>query len=387
MKIINAHVFLDGVFQDISVSFNDRIITALDDPFEDEIIDGKGCFLYAGIIDPHCHGAYLRSFRRDPGYTSMGTHQQQIRDLLALLPQSGVTSVFPTLSGDDFEAIRESIITMRNMKDSCRGAEILKYHLEGTYVTLDRYVYPGRPGPDTKHTDWLVSDRYDDIALISAAPEAEGALPWIDYVVSKGVMPELCHSKATADEVRIAADHGMLMADHLFNGLPVMHHRISGPNEGVLLDDRIRIQINTDGYHVNPVWVRLAIRVKGLKNCIGITDLQACAGLSDGIHQLDDGSILEVRDGFGYRPDGHIKGGNSVMNEMMRRARDVCGLTMEEVGSLFAENTAEILGIKDRGKIERGRKSDLVLMDRDYNVLLTIINGRVFYRNPAYDLY
>ncbi|MBQ1523287.1 MAG: amidohydrolase family protein, partial [Erysipelotrichaceae bacterium] len=67
-------------------------------------------------------------------------------------------------------------------------------------------------------------------------------------------------------------------------------------------------------------------------------------------------------------------------NVMMRRARNIVGLSREEVGSLYAESPAKCLNITDRGKIEVGRKSDLVLMDDDYQVYTTIIDGKVFYQ-------
>ena len=56
------------------------------------------------------------------------------------------------------------------------------------------------------------------------------------------------------------------------------------------------------------------------------------------------------------------------------------GFSREEIGLIFSENAARALNIKDRGKIEVGRKSDLVLMDDDYNVDMTIIDGKIFYQ-------
>ena len=63
----------------------------------------------------------------------------------------------------------------------------------------------------------------------------------------------------------------------------------------------------------------------------------------------------------------------------MYKARNLVGLTKEEVGSIFTENVAGCLGIKDRGKIEVGRRSDFVIMDDEYNVIKTILKGKVVY--------
>ena len=53
---------------------------------------------------------------------------------------------------------------------------------------------------------------------------------------------------------------------------------------------------------------------------------------------------------------------------------------MEEVAALYRENVAGCLNITDRGKIEAGRLSDLVIMDKDYEVIQTIINGKTVYQ-------
>ena len=73
------------------------------------------------------------------------------------------------------------------------------------------------------------------------------------------------------------------------------------------------------------------------------------------------------------------------MNEVLKAARDKLGLSMEEIGSLYAENVARCIGITDRGKIEVGRCADFVLMDKDYNVIQTIIDGKTYYKNKELD--
>ena len=86
-----------------------------------------------------------------------------------------------------------------------------------------------------------------------------------------------------------------------------------------------------------------------------------------------------TKDGFNYHENGHLAGGSNAMNAMMRRAHNIVGLTREQVGSLYSESPAKCLNITDRGKIEVGRKSDFVIMDKEYNVITTIIDGKVYY--------
>ena len=386
MIIKNAKVFIDGQFRDTDVRYDSSGILEIGkDLAGDEVIDAKGNYLYAGMVDAHCHGGFRRAFNYHPGFRSIGTHEEQVRALLAKLPETGVTTVYPTLAiknkpiNEIYEDMRDSVRVIRKVHKDYVGAEPLKFHFEHPFPTLDRYVHQYVKPATNERADLVVDGDYSDVGIFGIAPDYENAIPFIDYLVSKGVDPEDGYTKATVAQTREAADHGMNQASHLFNGYQPMHHRISGPAEGVLLEDRIFAQLTMDGYHVNPDWIKLTLRIKGMDRCYGITDLTEFSGLPEGRNVLEDGTVIETHDGFNWRPDGHLLSGNMVANEIMKCARDIVGLSMEEVGSLYFENPAKCLRLNDRGKIEVGRKSDLVIMDHDYKVLKTIINGEVYY--------
>ena len=386
MIIKNAKVFIDGQFRDTDVRYDSSGILEIGkDLAGDEVIDAKGNYLYAGMVDAHCHGGFRRAFNYHPGFRSIGTHEEQVRALLAKLPETGVTTVYPTLAiknkpiNEIYEDMRDSVRVIRKVHKDYVGAEPLKFHFEHPFPTLDRYVHQYVKPATIERADLVVDGDYSDVGIFGIAPDYENAIPFIDYLVSKGVDPEDGYTKATVAQTREAADHGMNQASHLFNGYQPMHHRISGPAEGVLLEDRIFAQLTMDGYHVNPDWIKLTLRIKGMDRCYGITDLTEFSGLPEGRNVLEDGTVIETHDGFNWRPDGHLLSGNMVANEIMKCARDIVGLSMEEVGSLYFENPAKCLRLNDRGKIEVGRKSDLVIMDHDYKVLKTIINGEVYY--------
>ncbi len=386
MIIRNAKVFIDGQFGDTDVRYDSSGILEIGkDLAGDEVIDAKGNYLYAGMVDAHCHGGFKRAFNFTNAFGDIGNHEEQVRYLLKKLPSTGVTTVYPTLAiknhpiKEIYEDMRDSVRTIRKVHKDYEGAEPLKFHFEHPFPTLDRYLHEYIRPATPERADLVVDDDYSDVGIFGIAPDYEKAIEFIDYLVSKGVDPEDGYTKATVVQTREAADHGMNQASHLFNGYQPMHHRISGPAEGVLLEDRIFAQLTMDGYHVNPDWIKLTLRIKGMDRCYGITDLSEFSGLPEGRNVLDDGTVIETHDGYNWRPDGHLLSGNMVANEIMKCARDIVGLSMEEVGSLYFENPAKCLRLNDRGKIEVGRKSDLVIMDHDYKVLKTIINGEVYY--------
>ena len=378
MKIINARVFIDGQFVSTEVRFDENGITAIgNDLPDDQVIDAEGSCLYAGIIDCHNHGGWLRSFNYAPD-NEYGTYEDRVRFLIEKIPECGVTTVYPTLGGTQYERIAKTVKEIRKIRGRDAGAKIGPFQFEGVYPSLKRYMTSNAVNPGREHSDRLVDGDYSDVALFHVSPDLEGSMEWCDYMVSKGVYPTVGNTEASAQDVFKAADHGLCQADHMFNGFKAMHHREAGAAAAVMYDDRIKAQLTCDGYHVDPVWVKILIKIKGLENVYGVSDMSDASGLPEGVHNVN-GHVITAKGGFIYSEDGYITSGNMAINEIMKAARDRCGLSMEEVGSLYTENVARCLNVTDRGKIEVGRKSDLVLMNDDYEVLRTIIDGKTIY--------
>ena len=68
MIIKNAKVFIDGQFRDTDVRYDSSGILEIGkDLAGDEVIDAKSNYLYAGMVDAHCHGGFKRAFNYHPG--------------------------------------------------------------------------------------------------------------------------------------------------------------------------------------------------------------------------------------------------------------------------------------------------------------------------------
>ena len=379
MKIINAQVFINGSFRKTEVRFNDECILEIgSDLCDDEVIDAEGNYLYPGLIDCHNHGGWFRSFMYEDN-NQYGSYEERIRFILNKLPEHGVTTVMPTLAGTDYPRIARSVRELRKLRNSFPGAHLDRFQFEGIYPSLQRYMTETAVNPSLEHTDYLVDKDYSDVLMIHVSPDLPGTAQWCDCMSEKGVLTAVGNTQANAEDVLMAAEHGLSHPDHMFNGYRQMHHRENGAVAAVMYDDGIKAQLTCDGYHVSPLWVKILLKIKGLENVYGVTDMSEASGLQDGTYEVNGKTII-ASDGFIYDTDGYISSGNMTANEIMRAARNRCGLSMETVASLYCENVADCLDIKDRGKIETGRMSDFTLMDHDYNVLLTIINGKVYYQ-------
>ena len=391
MIITNAHVFYDGEFHDVDVEYDESKIINIGENLAknvcaEEVIDAQGNYLYAGFIETHQHGGFRKTFYRNE-YSENGENFNGVEDvnyILERLPKYGVTTVFPTLDVQPVEDSVEALRAIREARKQGVGADPMMIHYEGPYLN------PGRSAcldpklcvlPSKEHTLALVDNDLSDIAIMCLAPELEGAEEWCRWITGEGVHVEIGYTLCDSETIKRAADWGVDTTTHFFNGFEAMHHRKDGGIVGCLLEDRLTHQITCDGYHVNKAWIKLAIKMKGIDKFYGVTDEFNFSGLEDGEYENDHYGTILVHDGLvSVKSTGMILGGNNTWDKIMRRARDVIGLDEIEVAKMYGENPAKCLGIKDRGKIEIGRRSDFCLMDKDYNVLKTIIKGKVVYQ-------
>lgn len=394
MIITNAHVFYDGEFHDIDVEYNENKIlniggNLINNCNKADIIDAGGNYLFAGFIETHQHGGFRKTFYRNE-YSENGENfrgEEDINYILERLPKYGVTTVFPTLDVQSVEDSTEALRAIRNARKQGVGADPMMIHFEGPYLNPERSACLDPDLcvlPTKEHTMLLVDNDLSDIAIMCLAPELEGAEEWCRWITDQGVHVEIGYTLCDSETIKKAADWGADTTTHFFNGFEAMHHRKDGGIVGCLLEDRLSHQMTCDGYHVNKSWIKLAVKVKGIDRIYGVTDEFNFSGLEDGEYDNAHYGKILVHDGLvSVKATGMILGGNNTWDKIMRRARDVIGLNEIEVAKMYGENPAKCLGIRDRGKIEVGRRSDFCLMDKDYNVLKTIIRGKVFYEADA----
>lgn len=387
MLIKNAHVFIDGEFRDVDVKYdNEKILEIGTNLQDDEVIDAEGNYLFAGFVETHMHGGFRKSFYRN--YYSKNAAdwngEEDVKYILQELPKYGVTSVLATLDCQSIEDSCDALRVIRKIRKEKVGADPFAFHYEGPFLNPKRSACLD-PNlcvlPDKEYTLKLVDNDLSDVMIMCLAPELPGAKDWCEWITSQGVHVEIGYTLCDSDLIRQAADWGADTTTHFYNGFEAMHHRKDGGIVGCLLEDRLTHQITCDGHHVSAPWIKLGIKTKGIDKFYGVTDLFNFAGLEDGEYDNDFYGKIVINDGaITTKKDGMLLGGNNTWDKIMRTARDKIGLSEIEVAKMYGENPAKCLGIKDRGKIEVGRRSDFCIMDKDYNVQKTLINGAIYYQ-------
>jgi N-acetylglucosamine-6-phosphate deacetylase len=270
-----------------------------------------------------------------------------------LLHATGVTTWCPTL-------VTAPLADMRARLDRVPARpSIAGVHLEGPFLG-------GRPGAHPRDLlrpidlEWLDA-LPDGVRIVTIAPELDGACDAVRSLVARGVTVSLGHSAATLEQVRACIDAGARMVTHLFNGMPSLHHREPGVVGAALTDDRVVAGLIADLVHVHPVAIEVAFRAKPGRIAL-VTDAVAWRGARIGrIEITHDGTAPRL-------PDGTLAGSSLTMDAAVRNVVREANVPLEVALAAASTTPAELVGLHDRGRIEVGRRADLVALDRDLRV-------------------
>jgi N-acetylglucosamine-6-phosphate deacetylase len=98
--------------------------------------------------------------------------------------------------------------------------------------------------------------------------------------------------------------------------------------------------------------------------------------VSDAVEENLRGSYLHIRQSDRFTlPDGTLSGSLLTMMKAVKNCVENISISQEEALRMASTYPAEVMNIRDKGKIFPGYKADLVVFDKDYNVEQVFVNG------------
>jgi N-acetylglucosamine-6-phosphate deacetylase len=98
-----------------------------------------------------------------------------------------------------------------------------------------------------------------------------------------------------------------------------------------------------------------------------------------------DERTVRVKDGVVRLADGNLAGSTPTMDRSLRNLMDATRQQLEAIWQTSSLNAARSIHLADRkGSLEVGKDADLVLVDDQIKVHLTIAEGAIVYRKPGF---
>ena len=325
-------------------------------PHAEQVIDAEGLYLAPGLLDTHTHGV--------GGFDFNTCTAQAIEEIIALEHAEGVTGFLASL------VVENHAMTMERLQllDSQVSDSLLGIHLEGPFLNpkqkaVMKEEFLRLPNIEEFRQFLRVSSH---VSSMTIAPELPDAQRLIKEGTRQGIVMNIGHSMADAQQVMQAQRNGAKGITHLYNAMSQHEHRNPGVVTGALLSD-LMCELIVDGFHVHPDVVHATYSALGDDRIILISDANPYKAVADGEYPFSGKNIV-IQDGKAtVKETGRIAGSTLAMNTALRNMCRYTGCSVESAVRMAAYNPARLYGWK-KGSIEPGYDADLMLMDDAFHI-------------------
>ena len=334
-----------------------------------------GQVVLPGFIDEHIHGA--------AGFDAMDGTEEALSAISNALVKEGTTAFLATTMTQSKENITRALKNVKScMKNQNGGAKIMGVHLEGPFISekhIGAQPLKYLKDPDVDFFNELNAASGNNIRLITLAPEERGADALIKAAVHSGTTVSAGHTDAGVEQIEEGIKAGLSCVTHTYNAMRGLHHRQIGTVGAAMIFDELYSELILDLIHVSAPAAKLLIKNKPKDKIILITDAMRAKSLADGISELGGQTVI-VKNGEARLSDGTLAGSVLKMNDAIKNAVLKCGINFTDAVDFATINPANNLGLKGYGEIKVGNAADFTVIDGEFNVCATVVNGKTEYK-------
>lgn len=330
-------------------------------------IELDGLYLAPGFIDLHCHGAM--------GYEFIDGTEEAFLRICAAHAAHGTRVLYPTLSACDRDVMLRFLEQARNCKDDC-DTLIPGVHLEGPYLA------PGMCGaqdtvcirrPDPEEYVPVLEKYADVIARWSYAPERDdGAFQ--RALTEKGIVGSFAHTEACYPDVLRAYENGGRLVTHMYSCTSTVTRvggfRRLGVIESAYLLDGLYAEVIADGCHVPAELMRMIVKIKGPGRVCLVSDAIRYACMEDAEKRTGGSGRIPylIEDGVAKLADRSAFAGSIASGDTLLRRTVQAGIPLADAVTMLTATPAEVMGLRDLGRIAAGWRALFTVFDGDLRV-------------------
>lgn len=359
--LINHAVIIDGE-KIIAICAADNLPASVT-----AIIDLQNQRLIPGLIDTQINGGGGVLFNDAPTV-------ETLRIMGAAHRQFGTTGFYPTLISDDLSVVAKAIAAVAQaIAEKVPG--VLGIHLEGPFLN------PERKGVHDASKFKIIDEAAFELltslkvgkTLITIAPELTTP-EMIARFVAAGVVVAAGHSAANYEQTKTALAAGLSSFTHLFNAMQPLTSREPGMVGAALENANSWCGIIVDGFHVHPASLKVAHQAKAAGKMVLVTDAMPSIGTADKNFMLN-GELIRCENGKLSTASGTLAGSDLDMLAAVKNTVELVGIELDEAIRMASTYPAAMMGETQLGAIKVGCTASLILIDDDFNLVRSWING------------
>lgn len=357
MIITASSALIGGALENnVSIEYSSDVITSIvtNSPLPPTI---SGTLL-PGFVDIHCHGG--------GGYYFSALNPDQIETVIRTHVAHGTTSMLASLVS---EPINNLIVQIKALLPFIDKSPIKGIHLEGPYLAHS-HCGAHDPAllrlPSIDELKLLIDASQGQVRMVTLAPELDGAIPAIEFLISEGITVALGHTGADAPTTRAAIASGATLITHFNNAMPKLgsQNNISTVSLG---DPTIALELILDGIHLSDSNTK-SILATAPNRIIAITDAMSAAGVGDGnytIGKLD----VQVKDGIARLTSrDSLAGSTLTMDRAFLNLMNNFGFSIADAVHAASILPAKRIGLSNVGSIEVGKAPNFIELSIDGEV-------------------
>jgi len=367
------------IFQINSTKYNN-------DFSQSQVIDCQGKTIIPGFIDLHVHGGY--------GYSLMDNNILSITNFAKNVTKEGVTKFcYATVTASKTEI--DQILTtfgqyMASENHVNNKAKIIGAYLEGPFISS---LQKGAHDPSLIHLPEISWVQHwnklsnNNVKFIVYAPEVDlnfndQAKSFTTALINNQIIPTIGHSNGTFQVVKQAVSQGLKHVTHLYNGMSPYLHRQPGVVPAALYYDQLVTELICDGIHVDWDILVLTYKIKGADRICLITDAMSAKGLPDGNYLLGKLPVIKKNDRVTLKESGTLAGSITTMITGFKNLLKITNNNWQDCVKMTSYNSAKQVGIaQETGNIACNLWADLVVLDENNDIFLTICEGNIVYES------
>jgi N-acetylglucosamine-6-phosphate deacetylase len=343
-----------------------------------KVIDVSGKTVTPGFVDLLCHGG--------GGYGFADENDESIEKVSEYFASKGTTSILASLFAKPREKLLADLRRVADYIESNPRSNVKGVHMEGPYLNKQlkgamNEEYLWTPSVESFEAMWEASKGW--IKIMTIAPELPGAYEVMRAAAKKGVVLSIGHSMASYEQIEVAIDNGAAHVTHMFNAMKPLHHREPSIALAALLRNELKIELIADKLHVHPAVMELLLKLKGPNGIFLITDSIRAGGMHEGEYEFADQKIF-MKEKKAYLPDGTLAGSTLTLNMAIKNMVTTANAKITDAVRMASLNGAKNIraGLR-KGILGVGKQADIVVMDDEFEVEMTVIKGDIVYQRSA----